>query len=343
MSGDGNRLALVLAGGIALGSYQAGVAEALAGRHLGWVAGSSVGAVNAVLLAGSAPGERLAVLQRYWLDGATGFLPAVPAPTSGRHVANWLSVAQARLLGSPRHLVAAGPQLAFDRFYDLSPTASFLRQRIDFGRLNGGEVRVTIAATDLESGDLVTFDTGRGDRLEIDHVLASCGFLPEFAPVEIGGRLLGDGGLYANAPVEPVLDSAEGSGGTVLVVDLFARDGRRPSGLESALARKNALLFGNQTWARLALYQRLWERLLPADAARPRVLYLSYQPVPGEAGPEMPFDFSRATAHERWQAGLLDGEAALDLLDRGGETAMLTAVRRRDPARPSDARSEPRA
>ena len=47
----------------------------------------------------------------------------------------------------------------------------------------------------METGDLVLFDTANGNQIGMDHLLASCGFLPEFAPLEIGGRLLGDGGL----------------------------------------------------------------------------------------------------------------------------------------------------
>jgi NTE family protein len=163
-----------------------------------------------------------------------------------RHAVNWLSVAQARFFGSPGHLQTVGARMKFTSFYDLAPTVSYLETAVDFGRLNSGDIRLTVAATDLETGDVVFFDTGKGDRIGLDHVLASCGFLPEFAPVEIAGRLLGDGGLALNAPFEPVLDEVEGTDAAVFVVDLFARDGERPGGLESALARKNAILFGNQ-------------------------------------------------------------------------------------------------
>src|SRR3954470_16693046 len=81
--------------------------------------------------------------------------------------------------------------------------------------------------------------------------MASCGFLPEFAPVDIGGRLLGDGGLSANAPIEALANDA--AKGLVFVIDLFARDGERPRSLEDALARKNDIMFGNQTMQRLKL------------------------------------------------------------------------------------------
>jgi NTE family protein len=175
--------------------------------------------------------------------------------------------------------------------------------------LNGGDIRFTVATVDIESGDVVLFDTGKGHRIEMDHLLASCGFLPEFAPMEIGGQLLGDGGLAVNAPFEPVLDEAEGTSEPVFILDLFARDGRRPTGLESALARKNAMVFGNQTWGWLQAYRRYWGA--PAGDLVSPIFYLSYFPVKGEAGPEMPYDFSLSSAQNRWRAGRLDIEEGL--------------------------------
>jgi len=323
---------VVLSGGVALGSYQGGayeVLEAQPGLTVGWVAGSSVGALNGAMIAGSAPAERLEVLRTYWLRGSGWTVPTGMAPPGGlRHAANWMSVLQARFFGSPRHLQAAGPRLTFSSFYDLSPTVDYLRKVVDFGRLNSGELRITVAATDVETGDVVLFDSQR-DRIGIDHLMASCGFLPEFAPVDIDDRLLGDGGLAANAPVEPVLEESEGSDATIFVVDLFARDGVRPRGLEAALARKNGLLFGNQTFLRLDTYRRLWksqERTEPL----PTILYLSYRPVEGEAGPEMAFDFSQASAQDRWTAGQMDRQKALLRHDAAkAEGAVVTPIRRR--------------
>ena len=97
---------------------------------------------------------------------------------------------------------------AFRSLYDLAPMKDRLERLVDFRRLNSGEVGFTVAATDIETGELVVFNPAKGDEISIDHLLASCGFLPEFAPVEIGGRLLGDGGLSANAPIEALGDDA---------------------------------------------------------------------------------------------------------------------------------------
>ena len=59
---------LLLQGGGALGSYQAGVYQALAEAdlHPDWVAGISIGAVNAALIAGNPPEERVERLRQFW-------------------------------------------------------------------------------------------------------------------------------------------------------------------------------------------------------------------------------------------------------------------------------------
>ena len=156
----------------------------------------------------------------------------------------------------PRYTIS--PAGRFRSFYDLAPLRERLRRFVDFGRLNSGEVRFSVATTDVESGETIVFDTAKGARIEVDHRLASAGYLPEFAPVEIDARLLGDGGLSANAPLEAVLleDDLQSEERVCFVIDLFARDGERPLGLETALARKNDLLFANQTFKRLELVQR---------------------------------------------------------------------------------------
>src|SRR5215468_7660617 len=61
-------IALLLQGGGALGSYQAGVYEALAEAelHPDWVAGISIGAINSAIIAGNPPGERVSKLRAFW-------------------------------------------------------------------------------------------------------------------------------------------------------------------------------------------------------------------------------------------------------------------------------------
>src|SRR5271163_1944772 len=62
------RIALILQGGGALGAYQAGVYQALAeaNLHPDWVAGISIGAINAALVAGNPPETRVERLREFW-------------------------------------------------------------------------------------------------------------------------------------------------------------------------------------------------------------------------------------------------------------------------------------
>ncbi len=332
-SARGKSVILVFSGGVSLGAYQAGAYESLhedGGAWPSWFAASSVGALNAALIAGSARGEALASLRGFW---AAGERPpeSEPAPlsgTPGRHAWNWMSAIGARLAGAPGFFYPRASAYPLDKpssLYDLAPTRAKLEKLVDFGRLNAGEIRLTVATTDIESGECVLFDTARGDRITCDHLLASCGLLPEFAPLEIGGRLLGDGGLSANAPIEPVFDEADDARRAIFILDLFARDGGRPGDLAESLARRNDLMFGNQTLGRLRAYQKACKA---AGGAR-RVCYLSYRAPRHEAGPERLYDFSRRSLAERWQAGRLDMIEALRLLRQGDAIEADTTIVRR--------------
>jgi NTE family protein len=332
---------MVLSGGVGLGAYQAGAYEVLheeVGFQPRWFAASSIGAINAALVAGGPPDRAIGRLRQFWTEGGPPRIAPREPWTGGllNHFWNWTSAIEARLFGVPGHFqprFVLSPFEQFSSIYDLAPMRSRIEKLVDFERVNAGDIRVSVATTDLETGDTVLFDTGRGDHIGIEHLMASCGYLPEFAPVEIDGRLLGDGGLSANAPIEPVLEEVAEGARLVFVVDLFARDGARPKTLEDALERKNDLLFGNQTFLRLRTFQRQHElhrrstrelRMgrsnVTADEEHVEsatIFYLSYRAALEEAGSEKSFDYSRHSLERRWQSGRLDMKEALRQLDEG--------------------------
>jgi NTE family protein len=220
--------------------------------------------------------------------------------------------------------------------YDLAPLVDRLPDFIDFERLNQGETRLSLVATDIISGARVVFDTQQGDRIGPRHLAACSALLPLLSPVEVEGRLLGDGGLASNVPLDLVLDAPRDRELACFVVEHFGRSGSRPRSLGAALSRAGDLGFGNQTRTILHGVQRearlraVAERLaamLPADVrAEPKVaallaeaapaptatlLWLDYQAGRDEAGPGKVFDYSRATLAERWNAGEEAMEAAL--------------------------------
>src|SRR5215207_1587112 len=231
------RVSVVFSGGVALGAYQAGAYatlhdhEELRPRHL---AGSSIGAVNAALIAGNTMPKAVETLKMFWDTVALeppGFVPwfCYAGHWPSKHAYSWLSVLHARLSGRAGVFYPRLPALMFGTatsVYDLSPLGTRLEEFIDFKRLNDGLVRISVVTTDVETGDAVVFDTARGDYIGPNHLLASCGFLPDFSPIEINGRLLGDGGLSANTPVEAVLDQTAEEGAHIcFLLDLFSPAG----------------------------------------------------------------------------------------------------------------------
>lgn len=336
----GRIVSLVLSGGIALGMYEAGAYAALhehAELRPERLAGSSIGSVTAALIAGNPPERRVERLREFW-EAADPF-PVLSSWSDQfvtgavRQAQNNFSVAQTLLFGRPglfRPRLALGLQSGAQdvpALFDVGPLAQRLSELVDFDLLNRGPIRLAIACTDVISGERVVFDTGRGDRIEPRHLLASCALLPLFAPVAVDDRLLADGGLGANAPLDLVLDDGDARDALCFVVELFARQGSRPHTLAASASRAGDLAFGNQTRRILEGLQRerdlrgllgqLAARLPaamrddPAVAAilaesrvdRTTVVTVGYRAGLDESGVLKPFDFSRATLTDRWNAG----------------------------------------
>lgn len=333
-------ITLIFSGGVALGAYQAGGYAALHDHHLRprWIAGSSTGAVNAAVIAGNRIDERIEKLRVLWQpDCGPGDRIRSPASERWRHLENWGSALRTRLVGRSGHF-RPRPQLPWGPFvslYDLSPLRERMTELIDFDRLNSGEIRMTVATVDIASGELVLFDTASGDRITRDHLLASCGYLPEFAPVTMDGRLLGDGGLAANAPIETMYLDPPERDLAVFVFDAFARDGAWPTDLETAVARKSDLMFANQTWLRLEAFcreRKLQRKLAGANGPSTALYYLSYRPDPSEAGSERAFDYAARSIALRWEAGAADVlEALRQHAMRHAGGVELIAIRRGEP------------
>src|SRR5919206_536658 len=196
---DQGRVALVLGGGNALGAYLAGAYERLheAGVRPDRIVGASIGAVTGAILAGNPPERRLERLEAFWAGAALPTFRAPAADERGRQVYNGVHAALAAILGRPgifRHrypgLWSVLPGVPDDvALYDHAPLRGTLERLVDFDRLNRAEVRLTLACTDLETGEDVHFDNTR-EEIGPEHVLASAAIAPLFPPVEIGGGLL---------------------------------------------------------------------------------------------------------------------------------------------------------
>src|SRR2546430_2333894 len=79
------QVVLVLQGGGALGAYQVGVYEAMheAGIEPDWVIGTSIGAINAALIAGNAPQNRMPRIRDFWARLEQGSGPDIFSAFTG--------------------------------------------------------------------------------------------------------------------------------------------------------------------------------------------------------------------------------------------------------------------
>jgi len=328
-------VALVLQGGGALGSYQAGVIEALAEAkiEIDWVAGISIGAVNAAIFAGNPPERRLERLKSFW-DTATGALPSFPIPFGDhmREMVHEWSAAMVAFTGVPGFfkprmvppaMAAPGTPAALS-FYDSAPLTATLDSLIDWDLLNAGSIRLSVGAVDVESGNFRYFDTTT-DRIDARHIMASGALPPGLPPVEIDGRWYWDGGLVSNTPLIHVLDHQDAAM-LVFQVDLFPAAADMPRTIMDVMAREKEIRFSSRTRQvtdermKLRLEREAIQKLLaklPAGMANDSdvialqaqsaelpvsLVHLIYRANAWEGG-SRDFEFSARSMREHWLAG----------------------------------------
>lgn len=263
-------VALVLQGGGALGSYQCGVYEGMhaAGVRPNWFAGTSIGAINAAILAGNAPEQRVERLREFWntiCEPVGSYAPAAAAVRSAlawlpdsHALAAWVNTVGAfgaltcgqRGFFSPRtqppFLFQDGSAKATS-FYDTAPLKASLERFVDFDRINGDDdVRLSIGATNVTNGNFRYFDSTR-DRIRPEHVMASGALPPAFPAVEVDGEPYWDGGLVSNTPLDHVLGSTPRRDSLVFQVDLWSARGEPPRTLMDVLERQKDVQFSSRT------------------------------------------------------------------------------------------------
>lgn len=261
-------VALVLQGGGALGAYQAGVYEALSSTayQLDWIAGVSIGAINAALIAGNPPGRRIERLSEFWHQVSSGMGPLSDALSARpyvstaagmqrpRSVFNQFSALWSAMLGipgfyQPRLLPALlqpdGTPAALS-LYDTAPLLATLERLVDFDLINSKKVRLSMGAVNVRSGNSEYFDNF--DRIiGPEHVMASGALPPAFPPVMIAGEAYWDGGIVSNTPLQYVLDMRSKESLLVFQVDLFNARGEIPVNLAGVQQRQKDILYSSRT------------------------------------------------------------------------------------------------
>ena len=330
---------LVLQGGGALGAYQAGVFEALYKhqREPSWVAGISIGAINAALIAGNLPQHRVTRMREFWeLVSSSVAAPLAAPAVSMRESLNDASATQVMMFGVPGFFSPRFPPAPIQprgtleaiSYYDTAPLRQTLERLVDFDLINHGPLRLSVGAVNVRSGNFEYFDSAR-QPIDARHIMASGALPPGFAPVEIDGEYYWDGGLVSNTPLQYVLDQASKRRRVVFQVDLFAARGDLPTTLAEVTEREKDIRFSSRTRLNTTIEldlhvigqaaHRLIDKLPPElrddpdvrALARVRcesavdVVHLIYRSKHYETQAK-DFEFSRLSMNEHWEAGRAD-------------------------------------
>jgi NTE family protein len=344
-------IALLLQGGGALGSYQAGVYEALAEAdiHPDWVAGISIGAVNSAIIAGNPPESRVDKLRAFWESvttpsvhdwfkefGAFGF-----KGDYARTLSNQVAAINALMSGAadffkprfpPPHFQPPGTVDAIS-FYDLADLKGNLERLVDFDRINAGETRLSVGAVNVRSGNFVYFDS-ETHHIKPEHIMASGALPPGFPAIEIEGEFYWDGGLISNTPLQWVLESPPRRDTLAFQIDLWSARGEFPNTIDEALVRIKEIQYSSRTRANTDNFKRMQHvraalaKLLPdlPDALKTGPEYDLLRSIADHKvynvvhmiyrakhheGHSKDYEFSRQTMKDHWEAGYHDAVRTL--------------------------------
>jgi NTE family protein len=340
---DVGQIVLVLQGGGALGAYQAGVYQALheAGIEPDWVIGTSIGAINASLIAGNEPHLRLERLKEFWArveqNPVLDLMSSLP--WIGRGLPNWTTLAGGVAnFFKPNPLAFLGLRVVLAPeaagYYSTQPLEKTLCELVDFSRLSRCSPRLTVGAANLRTSEMRYFDS-RDTTLTVRHVMASGALPPAFPAVRIDGDLYWDGGILSNTPVEAVFDDNPRRNSLVLAVHIWNPRGPEPESIWQVMSRQKDIQYSSRAVSHIMrqkqihrlrhmiteLARRLPEKERMDPAVRDMAAYgcLTQMHVVRLLAPKLDdedhtkdIDFSRSGIRTRWEAGYADTKRVID-------------------------------
>lgn len=351
------QIVLVFQGGGALGAYQAGVYQAVheAGIEPDWIIGTSIGAINASLIAGNAPQDRLPRLQEFWRRMADKSLWQAWSPWAplASPLSYWNTVCQG-IPGffEPNPLAFWGPQvpLGAERagYYSTAPLEKTLNELVDFPLINRCKPRLTVGAAQVRTSQMRYFD-GRDMEIGVKHIMASGALPPAFPAVRIDGELYWDGGILSNTPTEVVFDDDPRRNSLIFAVHMWNPVGPEPTTMWDVAHRQKDIQYSSRVANHIArqlqthrlrhvikqLAAHIPESVRNSETVRELSSYgcLTRMHVVRLLAPRVDnedhtkdVDFSPAGIRTRWQAGYENARRAIALAPWEGEFDSLEGV-----------------
>lgn len=331
------QVVLVLQGGGALGAYQAGVYQALheAGIEPDWVIGTSIGAINGAIIAGSPQERRLERLRAFW--ERVQHRGAIDMPLFSPGVGSLWANFSALAWGIPSFFMPRLPHwggihapvgIESAAYYSTEPLRETLSGLIDVAAMNNGRARLTLGAVNVTSSTMRYFDS-REERLDIGHVMASGALPPAFPAIRIEGKPYWDGGVYSNTPIEAVFDDTPRRDSVIFAVNVWQSIGAEPESIWQVMSRLKEIQYASRADSHIDrqkqihrlrhVIRELARRLPREELERPEVRELAswgcgtVMHVVRLLAPRLEgedhmkdIDFTPAGISARWQAGYAD-------------------------------------
>jgi NTE family protein len=279
---------LILQGGGSLGAFGCGVFKAIAESQvkIDILAGTSIGGINAAIIAGSRDKRPESALEQFWLELAENSIdlapslthPIPPDPSNNKSDSYYsryyqqagvsfrqaLSFYSSAIYGnSMMFLPRWRPEYAikdpkyfrpteWTYIYDHSPLALTLEKYINYDKLRPGgnpNSRLIITAVNVLTAKPMTFDSAH-QQITVKHLLGTSGYpLYGFPWIEVEkGKYVWDGSLLSNTPLREVIDASPVIDKRIFIVENYPKKIERlPQNLPEVLHRARDIMFSDKT------------------------------------------------------------------------------------------------
>jgi NTE family protein len=334
-----NQIVLVFQGGGALGAYQAGVYQALheEGIEPDWIIGTSIGAINASLIAGNEPQQRVGRLEEFWCRVERKDIFDRSAWPGMADACSYWSTVLGGVPGffEPNPSVLLGARAMPERlgFYSTAPLERTLGELVDFSLLSRCRPRLTVGAAHVRTSQMRYFDS-RDCAITAAHIMASGALPPAFPPVRVEGELYWDGGILSNTPTEAIFDDSPRRTSLIFAVHMWNPMGPEPATIWDVLNRHKDIQYSSRLAIHIERQRQLHKlrhvvselvKLMPEserNSARVQSLaghgcltrmhvVLLLAPRLDNENHTKDVDFSGAGIRARWEAGLADTARAV--------------------------------
>jgi len=257
---------LIMQGGGSLGAYECGVYKVLEKHNIKFdiVAGTSIGAINASIIAGTKTDTPALALEDFWYSLAENSTSSYFSD----ELRSYYSSMYAAIFGNPNVFIPIWLKpfsyysyINSNYIYDLTPLKNKITEYIDFEKITtDSSPRLILTATDIQKGELIKFDSNK-DIIDLNTILGCAGF-PFYGIkwTRKDDKYLWDGALESNTPLKAILDSSPKINKLVYMINLFPRvQSELPKNMLEVWHRARDIIYSDKTRANVEIYKSISE------------------------------------------------------------------------------------